>query len=96
MLAQNERESVGSEVSSNSGRELAQITCRKEANLLIGQRSRRRKQTKLPHHSNIVPIRKVLCDLGVTNHFIAPKRELGARAASHFKTRKAQFRHMQV
>ena len=65
MLAQNERESVGSEVSSNSGRELAQINCRKEANLLIGQRSRRRKQTKLPHHSNIVPIRKVLSDLAI-------------------------------
>jgi len=42
-----------------------QINCRKEANLLIGQRSRRRKQTKLPHHSNIVPIRKVLCDLAI-------------------------------
>ena len=65
MLAQNERESVDSEVSSNSGRELAQINCRKEAHLLIGQRSRRRKQTKLPHHSNIVPIRKVLSDLAI-------------------------------
>jgi len=65
MLAQNERESVDSEVSSNSGRELAQINCRKEAHLLIGQRSRRRKQTKLPHHSNIVPIRKMLNDLAI-------------------------------
>jgi hypothetical protein len=29
---------------------------------------KRRKQTKLPHHSNIVPIRKVLSDLAGKRH----------------------------
>jgi hypothetical protein len=32
---------------------------------LTRQRRRRRKQTKLPHHSDIVPIRKVLSDLAI-------------------------------
>jgi len=32
---------------------------------LTRQRRRRRKQTKLPHHSNTVPIRKVLGDLAI-------------------------------
>jgi len=37
----------------------------RESLLLTRQRRGRRKQTKLPHHSNIVPIRKVLSDLAI-------------------------------
>jgi hypothetical protein len=41
------------------------LGARKEATLLTRQRRKRRKQAKLPHHSNIVPIREVLSDLAV-------------------------------
>jgi hypothetical protein len=37
----------------------------RETSLSTRQRGRRRKQTKLSHHSDIVPIRKVLSDLAI-------------------------------